>query len=309
AFQAVAAGAATTHGYGTYAVTAGGTWTYTLNNSNGAVEALNGSQTLSDSFAVLTEDGTSRTVTITINAANDAAVVGGTSSGTVIEAGGVNNGTPGTPTATGALTDSDVDNAPNTFQAVAAGAASAHGYGTYAVTAGGAWTYTLNNSNGAVEALNGSQTLSDSFAVLTEDGTSRTVTITINAANDAAVVGGTSTGTVIEAGGVNNGTPGTPTASGALTHSDVDNAPNTFQAVAAGAASAHGYGTYAVTAGGTWTYTLNNSHASVEALNGSQTLSDSFAVLTEDGTSRTVSITINATNDAAVLAGTSTGTV
>src|SRR6185436_7201666 len=222
-FQAVAAGAASAHGYGTYAVTAGGTWTYTLNNSHASVEALNGSQTLSDSFAVLTEDGTSRTVTITINATNDAAVVGGTSTGTVIEAGGVNNGTPGTPTATGTLTDSDVDDAPNTFQAVAAGAATAHGYGTYAVTAGGAWTYTLNNSHASVEALNGSQTLSDSFAVLTEDGTSRTVTITINAANDAAVIAGTTTGTVIEAGGVNNGTPGMPTATGTLTDSDVDN--------------------------------------------------------------------------------------
>ena len=33
--------AATTNGYGTYAVTAAGVWTYTLDNSNAAVQALN----------------------------------------------------------------------------------------------------------------------------------------------------------------------------------------------------------------------------------------------------------------------------
>ena len=64
-------------------------------------------------------------VTITINGANDAAVISGTTSGTVIEAGGVNNGTPGTPTATGTLTDTDVDNLANTFQAVLIATASA----------------------------------------------------------------------------------------------------------------------------------------------------------------------------------------
>ena len=51
------------------------------------------------------------------------------------------------------------------------------------------------------------------------------VTITINGANDAAVISGDTTGTVIEAGGVANGTPGTPTATGDLNSTDVDN-PN-----------------------------------------------------------------------------------
>ena len=51
------------------------------------------------------------------------------------------------------------------------------------------------------------------------------MTITINGANDAAVITGAATGSVIEAGGVNNGTPGTPTATGDLNSTDVDN-PN-----------------------------------------------------------------------------------
>src|SRR5262249_6390430 len=159
-----------------------------------------------------------------------------------------------------------VDNQSNTFQPVAPGAATGNGYGTYAVTVDGTWTYTLNNNNGAVQVLNAGQTLSDSFTVLTQDGTSRTVSITINGANDAAVISGTSSGSVVEAGGVNNGTPGTPTASGTLTDTDVDDpSPNIFQAVAAGAASANGYGTYGVTVSGIWTYTLDNGNAAVDA--------------------------------------------
>ena len=73
------------------------------------------------------------------------------------EAGGVANGTPGTPTATGNLDATDVDNTADAWQAVAAGAASANGYGTYALTAAGVWTYTLDDNNAAVQALNGAR--------------------------------------------------------------------------------------------------------------------------------------------------------
>ena len=127
-------------------------------------------------------------VTITINGANDAAVISGTITGSVTEAGGVANGTPGTPTATGTLTDTDVDNPTNTFQVVTAGTASTDGYGTYAMTAGGVWTYTLNNNNATVQALNNGGTLTDHITVATADGTTQVVTITINGANDAPVI-------------------------------------------------------------------------------------------------------------------------
>ena len=297
-FQAVAAGAATSNGYGSYGVTAAGVWTYTLDNANAAVQALNtGSPALSDSFTVLSEDGTSQLVTVTISGSNDAAVITGTSTGAMVEAGGVANGTPGIPSATGDLLATDVDNAADAFQAVAAGAATSNGYGTYGVTAAGVWTYTLANANAAVQALNtGSPALSDSFTVLSEDGTPQVVTIAINGSNDAAVITGTSTGAVVEAGGV--GTPGTPSATGDLLATDVDNANDAFQAVAAGAATSNGYGTYGVTAAGVWTYSLDNANAAVQALNtGSPALSDSFTVLSQDGTSQVVTITISGSND------------
>jgi VCBS repeat-containing protein len=237
-------------------------------------------------------------VSVTITGSNDAAVITGTSSGAVVEAGGVANATPGTPTATGDLQASDVDNATDAFQAVAAGATTSNHYGTFGVTAAGVWTYTLDNTNAAVQALNtGSPALSDTFTVLSQDGTPQVVTIAITGSNDAAVITGTSSGAVVEAGG----TPGTPSATGDLLASDVDNATDAFQPVAAGAATANSYGTYGVTAAGVWTYTLDNANATVQALNtGSPALSDSFTVLSADGTPRVVTITISGSNDGPV---------
>jgi VCBS repeat-containing protein len=308
-WQAVSAGAATANGYGTYALSATGVWVYTLNDSNAAVQALNGAATLTDSFTALTEDGTSQVITVTIHAQNDSAVITGTASGGVTEAGGVGNGTPGTPSATGNLDSTDVDNVADAWQAVAAGGTTANGYGSYQLSAAGVWIYTLNNSNAAVQALNVGGTLTDSFTALTADGTAQLVTVTINGANDAAVITGDAAGDVTEAGGVANGTPGTPTDTGDLDSTDVDNTADAWQAVGAGAASANGYGSYAVTAAGVWTYSLNEANAAVQALNGAATLTDTFTVLTQDGTSQTVTVTIHAQNDAAVITGTATGSV
>ena len=120
-------------------------------------------------------------VTITINGANDAAVISGDTTGTVVEAGGVDNGTPGTPTATGDLNATDVDNPNDAWHGGRHAAASANGYGTYTLTAAGVWTYTLDNSNAAVQALNAGDTLTDTFTATTVDGTAQLVTITITA--------------------------------------------------------------------------------------------------------------------------------
>ena len=52
-----------------------------------------------------------------------------------------------------------------------AGGATSNGYGTYELAADGEWTYTLDDSNAAVQALNGAATLTDTFNALTADGT------------------------------------------------------------------------------------------------------------------------------------------
>ena len=181
------------------------------------------------------------------------------------------NAIPGSPTATGTLTDIDFDNPTNTFQAVSAGTASSGGYGTFAMTAGGTWTYTLDNSKPAVQALNAGQTLTDTFTVKTIDNTAQLVSVTINGSNDAAVISGTTSGSVVEAGG---GSAGTPTATGTLTDADVDNVINTFKSVSSPTVSAGGYGTYTIDLSGHWNYTLNNANAAVQGLNAGFSLAD-----------------------------------
>jgi VCBS repeat-containing protein len=145
------------------------------------------STTVSFTYEVKDTDGDTdqATVTIVVTGTNDAAVISGDVTGAVVEAGSDNNG--GTPVATGTLTASDVDNAPDSFQAVATATAGDNGYGSYTMAADGSWTYTLDNANAAVEALDAGDTLTDSFTVYTIDGTAQQVTVTINGAADVTV--------------------------------------------------------------------------------------------------------------------------
>ena len=225
-------------------------------------------------------------------------MITGAITGSVTEAGGVANGTPGSPIATGDLNSTDLDNPNDLWEpdgtVVLRGDS---GFSSYTVTAGGVWTYTLDNSNPTVQALNVGETLTDTLTAIAIDGTAQLVTITINGANDAAVITGAASGSVTEAGGVANGTPGTPTATGDLNSTDIDNSNDAWQAVAAGAATTNNYGSYALDATGGWTYTLDNSNATVQALNVGQTLTDTFTATTVDGTAKVVTITINGSND------------
>src|SRR5260221_8963875 len=86
----------------------------------------------------------------------------------------------------------------------------------------------FDNNNGDVQALNDGGTLTDPFTVLTADGTEQAVTITIHGTNDAAVVSGTTSGSVTEAGGVANADSGIPTANRTLNHTAVHHPPNSL---------------------------------------------------------------------------------
>jgi len=299
-FTAVSSPTPSGGGHGTFTMTAAGVWTYTLNEADSAVQALNVGGTLTDSFTVHTVDGTAKVVTVTIDGSNDAAIISGAKAGSVTEAGGVTHAAHDTPIATGTLTDTDVDNAPNAFTAVSSPTASAGGYGTFTMTTAGVWTYTVDNDNCAVQALNVGHTLTDSFTVTTIDGTAQVVTVTINGANDAAVISGTTTGSVIEAG---------CPATGTLFDIDVDNPHNTFTAVSSPTASTGGYGSFTMTADGVWAYTLNEANSAVQALNVCDTLTDTFTVTSVDGTAQLVTIAIHGSNDAAIISGTTAGSV
>ena len=300
--------------FGSYTLTAAGVWTYTLDNDNPAVQARNVGQTLTDTFAVTTIDGTQQLVTITINGANDAAVITGPVTGTVLEAGEVNNSNLGTPTATGDLNSFDLDNPNDIWTAVAAGAASVSGFGSYALTATGVWTYTLDNSNATVQALNVGDTLTDTFTATTVDDTAKVVTITINGSNDTPTAAAdNNAGDPVTESGVNPGnTPfaGDPSAAGNVLTNDLDVDSGDTKTVVAvnGEAPNVGkpligtYGTLTLLANGSWSYTLDNADPDTNALAQGQTATDVFTYTMADASGATSSapltITITGTNDA-----------
>ncbi len=204
------------------------TGAYTFVPDNDAINAL--TEPTAANFTVTVSDGTlsaSQTFTIAINGTNDAAVISGEITGSAIEAGSVANLLSGPLTATGTLTNTDVDNPPNTFTEVSSQTPSNAGYGTFTMTTGGVWVYTLDNTNHAVQALNVGDKLTDTFTVTTVDGTPQLVTVTINGSNDAAIISGDTTGSVLETDAKYD----TPTATGTLTAADVDNPSNSFTAV------------------------------------------------------------------------------
>ncbi|MFL2493822.1 MAG: beta strand repeat-containing protein, partial [Candidatus Thalassarchaeum sp.] len=289
-FTAVSSATDSISGYGTYTITTAGVWAYTLDDSDSAVQALAAGASMTDTFSVTSADGTAQTVTITISGLNDAATIGGDTTGTAQE---------DTSDGSGTLTVSDTDSNQNTFTAVSSATDTANGYGTYTITTAGVWAFTLDDSDSAVQALAAGASMTDTFSVTSADNTAQTVTITISGLNDAATIGGATTGTAQE---------DTSDGSGTLTVSDTDSNQNTFTAVSSATDSISGYGTYTITTAGVWAYTLDDSDSAVQALAAGSTLSDSFSVTSADGTAQTVSITISGLNDAATFAGDTTGT-
>src|SRR5207247_404781 len=225
----------------------------------------------SDSFTVATADGTSSTVQVTINGTNDAAVL---SSATVAL-----SETNAPLTTGGTLTVSDVDSA----QSFVPQTNLAGTNGTFSIAANGAWTYTANS---AFDNLNVGQSVSDTFTVASADGTTSTVQVTINGTNDAAVL---SSATVALAE-----TNAPLTTGGTLTVTDVDSAQTLVpQTNVAGA-----NGTFSIASNASST---RSSSDLFDNLNVGQSVSDTFTAASADGTTTSVQVTINGTNDAAVL--------
>ncbi|WP_371228027.1 VCBS domain-containing protein [Pseudomonas sp. QE6] len=262
-----------------------------------------------------------------------------------IEAGGLNNATPGVdPTGNVLDNDTDVDIATNGdilkvtrlenslggFVLVpASGVASLAGrYGTLYITATGGFQYVVDNTNVAVQALRSAgDVLRESFGYFIEDsgrlGSSTSLTIDIHGANDTPVARN-DTGTAVEAGGTNNGSPGADAIGNVLINDrDVDSttygetkavslvrydgigggriipvapgAPATLQVL---------YGTLTINADGSYRYVVDNNNPVVQALSPGQTLPEVFTYQVTDkgGLSAiaTLTITIQGANDAPV---------
>ncbi|WP_236632959.1 LamG-like jellyroll fold domain-containing protein [Endozoicomonas elysicola] len=114
---------------------------------------------------------------ITVNSVNDPAVIAGDDSATFTE------DSAATLTASGSLTISDDDIGEASFNAETINGS----YGTLTIDAAGAWTYTADNSQTAIQELGDSESLTDTITVSSVDGTTHQITFTLNGINDAPV--------------------------------------------------------------------------------------------------------------------------
>ncbi len=340
----VAAGTAGTLGtelrgmYGWLTLAADGTYSYRVDNTLAAVQALRQSgDTLSDVFTYGLADRAGATdlaaLTVVIHGNNDAPVADDDTA-TAVEAGGVDNGTPGVaPTGNVLTNDTDVDANGEALRVTqvshggnnaSAGTSLAGTYGTLTLRADGSYTYVVDDTNGAVQALRlTSDHLVETFTYAISDVAgatdSATLTITIVGANDAphAVNDGA---IAIEAGGVDNDIPGFAPA-GNLLHNDTDVDANDTQTVSGirtggltdgGVFAAVGgstqvtgtYGKLTLGADGAYSYHLDDAAANVQALMPGQTVVETFTYQMHDAagalSAATLTIVITGRNDAPV---------
>ncbi|CAK3910603.1 Tandem-95 repeat protein [Vibrio crassostreae] len=260
--------------YGSLTIDADGHWQYQVDNSLSNVQALTAATSLHESFTIHTKDGTPQTIDMTIGGNDDNAVITGVDAGTVTE--------DLTTQVQGQLSVTDSDLGEDHFQA----SQVTSNFGTLSITKDGAWTYDLDNTNLKVQALGNRATATDTITVHSTDGTPHQITITINGTNDDATV---SSATVAI-----DETDKAVTTSGTLTSTDVDNPDNTFTPDSIVGSN----GDLTIDANGHWVFTANNAF---NQLNVGDKVEETFTVSSIDGTTSTIKVMINGTNDAATV--------
>ena len=284
-----------TLGHGDLALKADGSYAYTLDNSNPAVNALNDGQTLTDAFTYKISDGhggtSNATLTVTIRGTTDNA-----GPIAVTDTVAIKEDTAPNPVVGNVLSnDEDADGDPLT---VTNAGTFTLGHGDLALKADGSYAYTLDNSNPAVNALNDGQTLTDAFTYKISDGhggtSNATLTVTIRGTTDnAGPIAVTDTVAIKE------DTAPNPVVGNVLSNDeDADGDPLT---VTNAGTFTLGHGDLALKADGSYAYTLDNSNPAVNALNDGQTLTDAFTYKISDGhggtSNATLTVTIRGTTD------------
>lgn len=182
----------------------------------------------------------------------------------------------------GAVTISDPDNAENAARAQTNTATS---FGSFTVNTAGQWTYTVDNTNNTLVALGANQSTTDSISISSVDGTTATITITINGINDGAVF---NSGEGVDSANINR--EQNTAITGSLTVTDPDSGESVLLAQDSVNTS---YGTFSITQNGAWNYLLDTSNAAVMGLNSpSESIVDEIVVSSVDGSQKTLSITI-----------------
>jgi len=271
-------------------------------------------------------------VTIAVTGSNDAPdIADGGDTGLVIEAGlDAAQQARGTALASGTLVKSDVDagdNAGNDSWSVTAGAGQSQTdattvsgtYGSLGIDEDGHWTYTLDDTRPATQALSLDAPATETFSIQVADSrgatTTHEVTVAVTGSNDAPEIGGgNDTGTVIAAGlDAAQQARGTAVASGTLAKSDVDaddNAGNDAWRVTAGSGQSQtdathvsgAYGALSIDQDGHWIYTLDDTRPATQALALDAPATETFSIQVADSHGATlthdVTVAVTGSNDA-----------
>ncbi len=165
-------------GDGAYRGTSTGQYTYFVDNA--AVQFLGAGVVHTDSFTVRAMDGTAAVVSFRITGVNDVAQVSGVTSAALTEDVDVNAGKLETSFSL-TVTDADADEAAFRY-AVGEAVNSTGNLGTLTYAGNGAFNYSVDNS--LLQPLNEGASRTESFDVLTIDGTLQTLQVSLQGKDD-----------------------------------------------------------------------------------------------------------------------------
>ncbi|KAF4513784.1 UNVERIFIED_CONTAM: hypothetical protein B566_EDAN011705 [Ephemera danica] len=275
--------------YGTLMLEADGSYSYTLDNALSAVQQLEADETLNETFVYEASDGLERTMgTLRINIVgrNDAPVAN-VDQAEVAE--------DGVTTVSGNLLANDQDDDRNGVLQVVDVGSRISAYGSLQLSADGAYTYVLDNTSDAIQALAAGEVVTETFGYTITDGiasSSASLTVTINGSNDAPVV-------TADVASLAEDTLTQATGNVLANDSDVD-AGDTLTVADAGV-RVGAYGTLTLNTDGGYAYALN--HNAVQSLAAGQQVIEQFDYALSDQSVQTqgnIEITIAGENDVPV---------
>ncbi|PJG51828.1 hypothetical protein CVM73_28790 [Bradyrhizobium forestalis] len=302
-------GSALNGAHGSLVLNASGAFTYTVNETDSAVQALRlATNTLTDVFNYTMRDAasatSSSTLTITIHGANDAPVLAVQTGNQTATVGSAFSLTLPAGTFT------DIDSGDSlAYAATAANGSALPAWLTFNTSTR---TFSGTPSSADVGTLGVKATVTDLGSLTASETFNIVVTTTANAPPTAVA----DTGDATEKGGVNNGTGGSPATGSVLTNDTDPDAGDTKTVTAVSFGSTSGtlgsalngaHGSLVLNASGAFTYTVNETDAAVQALRlSTNTLTDVFNYTMRDAagatSSTTLTITIHGADDAPVLA-------
>ena len=307
-------GTALSGAHGSLVLSASGDFTYTVNETDAAVQALRQStDTLTDVFSYTMRDTagatSSTTLTVTIHGADDAPTLAAQT--------GSQNATVGSAFSlvlpAGTFTDVDAGDS-LAYTATAADGSSLPAWLSFNAATR---TFSGTPTTGDVGTLNVKVSATDLGGLAASETFNIVVTTTSNTVPTAIA----DTADATEKGGVANSSGGSPAAGNVLTN-DTDPDPGdtktvtalSFGAVAGtlGTALPGAHGSLVLSASGDFTYTVNETDAAVQALRQStDTLTDIFSYTMRDTagatSSTTLAVTIHGADDAPTISNLAVG--